>query len=205
MIACISTSLLGLIVGIYVSDLSEILWNICSLLLGRRSTSHSVSTCGSTTSCYPWKRLVSFPQSYLAPRFVLIPSSMYIGIAVDRPLAPKRPVLLAAPIRTICSLKFQSTIAISTFIAWLLPLLHGHKPYILASLALALPLQLPQALVVGSPRSPKSLGYMTGLLLMRGASGLVLGLQTLVLLPLCWIFRCLNTKQESTSRTSHHK
>lgn len=66
-------------------------------------------------------------------------------------------------------------IVISTFIAWPLPLLHSRKPYILASLALSLPLKFLQTLVVGSPRSPKSLGYMTGLLLTRGASGLVLG------------------------------
>lgn len=66
-------------------------------------------------------------------------------------------------------------IAISTFIAWPLPLLHGRKPYVLASLAIALPLQFPQALVVASARSPSDPIYRTGLLLVRGISGLVIG------------------------------
>lgn len=66
-------------------------------------------------------------------------------------------------------------LAISTFISWPLPLLHGRKPYILAALALALPLQFPQALVVGSRRSPNCPQYRTGLLVARFFSGLVLG------------------------------
>ncbi|KAF2196713.1 hypothetical protein GQ43DRAFT_242571 [Delitschia confertaspora ATCC 74209] len=65
--------------------------------------------------------------------------------------------------------------AISTFLTWPLPLLHGRKPYILGALALALPLQFPQAIVVSSPRSPLKSGYKVGLLLSRAASGLVLG------------------------------
>lgn len=66
-------------------------------------------------------------------------------------------------------------LAISTFISWPLPLLHGRKPYILASLALALPLQFPQAIVVGAKRSPKNPSFRTGLLLARMGSGLILG------------------------------
>ncbi|KAF2751603.1 hypothetical protein M011DRAFT_491999 [Sporormia fimetaria CBS 119925] len=53
--------------------------------------------------------------------------------------------------------------AITTFIFWPLPLLHGRKPYLLGALALALPLQFPQAIVV------------TILLVSRALSGLVLG------------------------------
>ena len=63
----------------------------------------------------------------------------------------------------------------STLISWPLPLLHGRKPYILASLALALPLQFPQAVVIGSKRSPTKAGFRTGLLVARAFSGLVLG------------------------------
>ncbi|KAF2713669.1 hypothetical protein K504DRAFT_369145 [Pleomassaria siparia CBS 279.74] len=66
-------------------------------------------------------------------------------------------------------------LAISTFVSWPLPLLHGRKPYILASLALALPLQFPQAIVVGSKRSPADARFRTGLLVARAFSGLVLG------------------------------
>ncbi|KAI4943623.1 hypothetical protein J4E91_009260 [Alternaria rosae] len=65
-------------------------------------------------------------------------------------------------------------LAISTFFAWTLPLLHGRKPYILASLAIALPLQFPQAIVVSGYHN-KEAKYRVGLLLSRGVSGLVLG------------------------------
>lgn len=71
--------------------------------------------------------------------------------------------------------RLYAGLAISTFISWPLPLLHGRKPYILASLALAMPLQFPQALVVGERRSPNNPGFRTGLLVARAVSGLVLG------------------------------
>ncbi|KAF2638235.1 MFS general substrate transporter [Massarina eburnea CBS 473.64] len=66
-------------------------------------------------------------------------------------------------------------LAISTFISWPLPLLHGRKPYILASLALAMPLQFPQALVVSMRRSPKDTSFLAGLLVSRAFTGLILG------------------------------
>jgi len=66
-------------------------------------------------------------------------------------------------------------LAISTFIAWPLPLLHGRKPYLLAALALALPLQFPQAIVVSEKRSPTDARFKTGLLCARALTGLVLG------------------------------
>ncbi|KAF2177688.1 hypothetical protein K469DRAFT_742430 [Zopfia rhizophila CBS 207.26] len=66
-------------------------------------------------------------------------------------------------------------IAILAFIAWPLPLLHGRKPYILAALALALPLQFPQAIVVGAKRSPNNPSFRVGLLLSRAFSGIILG------------------------------
>jgi hypothetical protein len=65
-------------------------------------------------------------------------------------------------------------LAVSTFFAWTLPLLHGRKPYILSALAVALPLQFPQAIVV-SGYADKDPALRVGLLLSRGASGLVLG------------------------------
>ncbi|OAL54100.1 MFS general substrate transporter [Pyrenochaeta sp. DS3sAY3a] len=66
-------------------------------------------------------------------------------------------------------------LALSTFVVWPLPLFHGRKPYLLAALALAMPLQFPQAVVVGSKRSPNDAKFRTGLLCARAASGLVLG------------------------------
>jgi MFS family permease len=74
---------------------------------------------------------------------------------------------------TVTSLYFG--LAMTTIIVWPLPLLHGRKPYLLASLALALPLQFPQAMVVSQTRSPKDMKYRTGLLCARAATGLVLG------------------------------
>ena len=66
-------------------------------------------------------------------------------------------------------------LAITTVLFWPLPLLHGRKPYTLAALAILLPLQFPQALVVSSQRSPSKATYRTGLLLARAAAGLVMG------------------------------
>jgi hypothetical protein len=77
--------------------------------------------------------------------------------------------------RTLTEPSLYAGLAISTFITWPLPLLHGRKPYVLASLALALPLQFPQAIVVGQRRSPKNPTFRIGLLLARLFTGLVLG------------------------------
>ncbi len=66
-------------------------------------------------------------------------------------------------------------LAISTALFWPLPLLHGRKPYTLAALAILLPLQFPQALAVGTQRSPYVASYRVGLLLARAISGLIMG------------------------------
>ncbi|KAJ9668327.1 hypothetical protein H2201_001375 [Coniosporium apollinis] len=66
-------------------------------------------------------------------------------------------------------------LAISTFFFWPLPLLHGRRTYVLAALAIALPLQFPQALVINTPRSPTIVAYRVGLLLPRAISGFILG------------------------------
>jgi MFS family permease len=66
-------------------------------------------------------------------------------------------------------------LAISTCIVWPLPLLHGRKPYILAALALAMPLQFPQAMIVSGKRSPTKSSFRAGLLCARAATGIVLG------------------------------
>lgn len=67
--------------------------------------------------------------------------------------------------------------AITTFLFWPLPLLHGRKPYTLVALGIALPLQIPQAIIVQDRRRPVDSysGYLTGLLLCRGLLGLALG------------------------------
>lgn len=65
--------------------------------------------------------------------------------------------------------------ALPTFLFWPLPLLHGRKPYILSSMALAMPLLFPQALAVGTPRSPESSVWRLTLLLSRALMGCALG------------------------------
>jgi len=67
-------------------------------------------------------------------------------------------------------------LATTTFFCWPLPLLHGRRPYILASLGLAIPLQFPQAILVSQFRPPVVLGFEFGLLSCRFVTGLLLGL-----------------------------
>ena len=66
-------------------------------------------------------------------------------------------------------------LSIPTFFFWPLPLLHGRKPYILGSMSLAMPLLFPQALAVGSFRSPYVSTYRVGLILSRAIMGFALG------------------------------
>jgi MFS family permease len=67
-------------------------------------------------------------------------------------------------------------LAMSTFVFWPLPLLHGRKPYTLSAMCLAMPLLFPQALVVGGFRSPYVSQWRVALLLPRALMGLVLGM-----------------------------
>lgn len=65
--------------------------------------------------------------------------------------------------------------AITTFLFWPLPLLHGRKPYTLVALGVALPLQFPQAVMVMNRRFGNNGKYMAGLLISRALSGIALG------------------------------
>ena len=66
-------------------------------------------------------------------------------------------------------------LAIPTLLFWPLPLLHGRKPYTLAALTILLPLQFPQAVIVGAARSPYDVTYRAGLLISRAFAGFVMG------------------------------
>ncbi|KAF4636191.1 hypothetical protein G7Y89_g1885 [Cudoniella acicularis] len=66
-------------------------------------------------------------------------------------------------------------LAIPTFFFWPLPLLHGRKPYILGSMALAMPLLFPQALSVGQFRNPKVAYWRVALIMSRALMGFCLG------------------------------
>ncbi|KAL9049182.1 MAG: hypothetical protein Q9162_007354 [Coniocarpon cinnabarinum] len=65
--------------------------------------------------------------------------------------------------------------SLTTFLCWPLPLLHGRKPYSLVALGILLPLQFPQAIMVGTRRVGNNSKYMAGLLIPRAISGLALG------------------------------
>ncbi|KAI1104496.1 hypothetical protein F4804DRAFT_341796 [Jackrogersella minutella] len=65
--------------------------------------------------------------------------------------------------------------AVSTFLGWPLPLLHGRKPYIVCSLCIAMPLLFPQAIAVSVPRSPYTSVWRWALLLPRAIMGCALG------------------------------
>jgi MFS family permease len=70
---------------------------------------------------------------------------------------------------------FFITLAITTFLFWPLPLLHGRKPYILAALTLAMPLLFPQAISVSMQRSPYVATWRILLILPRTLMGAALG------------------------------
>ncbi|KAI2463800.1 hypothetical protein F4781DRAFT_426066 [Annulohypoxylon bovei var. microspora] len=65
--------------------------------------------------------------------------------------------------------------ALSNFLCWPLPLLHGRKPYIVCSLCVAMPLLFPQAIAVSVPRSPYTSAWRWALLLPRALMGCALG------------------------------
>lgn len=70
---------------------------------------------------------------------------------------------------------FFITLAVTTFLSWPLPLLHGRKPYILAALTITMPLLFPQAIAVSMQRSPYVATWRVALLLPRTVIGAALG------------------------------
>ena len=65
--------------------------------------------------------------------------------------------------------------ALPTLFLWPLPLLHGRKVYTVVGLALALCLQIPQAVALSAYRSPDVASYREFLLLSRALSGFAFG------------------------------
>ncbi|KAI4847643.1 hypothetical protein E4T44_04400 [Aureobasidium sp. EXF-8845] len=64
---------------------------------------------------------------------------------------------------------------ITTLLFWPLPLLHGRRPYTLAALAIAIPLQFPQSIAVAFGSGRHMTRALVGLLVPRFLLGLVLG------------------------------
>ncbi|KAI0454359.1 hypothetical protein F5B21DRAFT_242737 [Xylaria acuta] len=65
--------------------------------------------------------------------------------------------------------------ALPSLICWPLPLLHGRKPYIVGGLCIAMPLLFPQAIAIGTRRSPNTCVWRVALLLSRALMGFFLG------------------------------
>ncbi|TGJ81466.1 hypothetical protein E0Z10_g7299 [Xylaria hypoxylon] len=65
--------------------------------------------------------------------------------------------------------------ALPNFFCWPLPLLHGRKPYIVGGLCIAMPLLFPQAIAIGTQRSPYTSVWRVALLLSRALMGFALG------------------------------
>ncbi|KAI0838742.1 hypothetical protein F5Y06DRAFT_287059 [Hypoxylon sp. FL0890] len=70
---------------------------------------------------------------------------------------------------------FYIGMALSSFLCWPLPLLHGRKTYIVCSLCVAMPLLFPQAITVSAPRSPYTSLWRWALLFPRALMGFALG------------------------------
>ncbi|KAI4724300.1 hypothetical protein E4T49_07971 [Aureobasidium sp. EXF-10728] len=64
---------------------------------------------------------------------------------------------------------------ITTLLFWPLPLLHGRRPYTLAALTIAIPLQFPQSIATAFAPGPHLTRALVGLLLPRFFLGFVLG------------------------------
>ncbi|KAI0471262.1 hypothetical protein F4859DRAFT_522514 [Xylaria cf. heliscus] len=69
--------------------------------------------------------------------------------------------------------------ALPNLICWPLPLLHGRKPYIVGGLCIAMPLLFPQAIAIGTPRSPYTSVWRVALLLPRALMGFCLGFSSM--------------------------
>ncbi|KAI0186455.1 hypothetical protein EV127DRAFT_170884 [Xylaria flabelliformis] len=65
--------------------------------------------------------------------------------------------------------------ALPSLLCWPLPLLHGRKPYIVGGLCTAMPLLFPQAIAIGTRRSPYTCVWRVALLLSRALMGFFLG------------------------------
>ncbi|KAI5781896.1 major facilitator superfamily domain-containing protein [Geopyxis carbonaria] len=88
---------------------------------------------------------------------------------------------LNAHVASLGNSMFFLALALTSFLLWPLPLLHGRKPYLLMSISLLLPLQLPQALslppytTTAQDWNRSMQPYVVCLIFFRTLSGIVLG------------------------------
>ena len=139
-------------------------------------------SCGSDryTGGWDWslrKKRIAAAIACLIPGFVGFVMGCYFGEAA----AIQKSLQVSGNIVALGNVGFLAGVALSGLVFWPLPLLHGRKPYSLVSLALVVPLQLPQALSlpphttlgqqVGAPMLP----YVVCSLVFRSLSGIIIG------------------------------
>lgn len=123
------------------------------------------------------KKRIAAAIACLIPGFVGFVMGCYFGEAA----AIQKSLQVSGNIVALGNVGFLADVALSGLVFWPLPLLHGRKPYSLVSLALVVPLQLPQALSlpphttlgqrVGAPILP----YVVCSLVFRILSGIIMG------------------------------
>ncbi|KAG0635843.1 hypothetical protein HOY80DRAFT_875444, partial [Tuber brumale] len=127
------------------------------------------------------KKRIAATIACLIPGFVGFIVGCYFGEAATM----QKSLQVSGNIIALGNVSFLVGVALSGLVFWPLPLLHGTKPYSLVSLALMVPLQLPQALslpphtTLGQRVGESMLPYVVCLLVFRSASGVVMGFTSL--------------------------
>lgn len=110
---------------------------------------------------------------------VIILLGLIIGCYGGESAAIKASLSISTSLTSMGNVLFILGVAIPSLLFWPLSLLHGRKPYVLLSIALTIPLQLPQALSLPPhtiPNQERSMApFVVCILFFRAVSGFVLG------------------------------
>lgn len=112
--------------------------------------------------------------------------SFIVGCYFGESAAMRRSLRISDHVASLGNVSFLIGVALPVLVLWPLPLLHGKKPYLLLSIALVVPLQLPQALslpphtTVEQHLGDSMLPYVICMMVFRGVSGIVLGFAAMI-------------------------
>lgn len=110
---------------------------------------------------------------------VILLLGFIVGCYGGESVAIRASLGITTSLTSIGNILFILGVAIPSLIFWPLSLLHGRKPYVLLSIALTIPLQLPQALSLPPhtiPSQGRSMApFVVCILVFRAISGFVLG------------------------------
>lgn len=114
---------------------------------------------------------------------VVILLGFIIGCYGGETAAIKASLGITTSLTSMGNVLFILGVAIPSLLFWPLSLLHGRKPYVLLSIALTIPLQLPQALSLPPHTMPSQersmVPFVVCILVFRAISGFVLGFATM--------------------------